>query len=112
LFQLKYGGSRPTLRTPETRVALDALRDEELLSRVEYATLAGGYDFLRRVEGRLRVVTNRALDELPADPAELDKLARRLGYAASGPFAAELEGHAGPVRELFLRLSGRERGTT
>jgi glutamate-ammonia-ligase adenylyltransferase len=110
LFQLKYGGARPELRTPDTRAALDALRAGGLLTAEEHETLAGGYDFLRRVEARLRIVTNRALDELPAEPAELDKLARRLGYAASGPFVAELERHTGPVRELFLRLSGREGG--
>jgi hypothetical protein len=40
---------------------------------------------------------------------EVDKLARRLGYEAGGPFLAELDRHAARVRELFLRTVERER---
>jgi glutamate-ammonia-ligase adenylyltransferase len=115
MLQLKYAGDRPELQTPNTRDALDALHAAGLLSAAEHADLRNGYDFLRLVEGRLRVVTNRASDELPDDPAELVKLARRLGYEpAEGPpgerFLADLEGHTRRVRELFLRLCARERG--
>jgi glutamate-ammonia-ligase adenylyltransferase len=94
---------------------LDALRSTGLLEEAEYATLRGGYDFLRLVEGRLRIVHNRSLDELPEAPEDLEKLARRLGLE-SGPdvsagsrFLAELERHTTQTRELFLHLVARER---
>ena len=44
--------------------------------------LHSGYDFLRRVQSRLRIVHNRSLDELPEATEEVDKLARRLGFEA------------------------------
>jgi glutamate-ammonia-ligase adenylyltransferase len=115
LLQLKHAAGRPGLHTPNTRDALDALRAAGLLSAEEHADLRAGYDFLRLVESRLRVVTNRASDELPEEPAEVAKLARRLGYEPGegdpgARFLADLEGHTRRVRELFRRLCQRERG--
>src|SRR5262245_45098080 len=109
LLQLKHGGRVPGLRTPNLWEALDAARSAGLLTDDEFATLRGGYDFWRQVECRLRIVTNRALNELPESPADLEKLARRLVYESAGQFLAERDRHAGRVRELFLRLLERER---
>jgi glutamate-ammonia-ligase adenylyltransferase len=111
MLQLKYAADRPELQTPNTRDALDALHAAGLLGTEEHAGLRAGYDFLRLVESRLRVVMNRAADELPEDPTEVAKLAQRLGYAPAGGdrFLADLDGHTRRVRELFLRLCDRER---
>jgi glutamate-ammonia-ligase adenylyltransferase len=118
LFQLKYGRQMAVLRTPNTWEALEALKDTGLLAEAEYATLRAGYDFLRLVESRLRIVHNLSLDELPGKPEDLEKLARRLGCEA-GPqvsagrrFLAELERHTAQTREVFLRVVRRERTTT
>ena len=110
MFQLKYGRERPALRKPNTWEALEALRDAGLLSEEEYAGLRDGYDFLRRVQGRLRIVHNRSVDEAPEAPEEVEKLARRLGHEDGGKFLAELEKHTKKVREAFLLLVARERG--
>ena len=110
MFQLKYGRERPALRKPNTWEALEALREAGLLSEEEYAALRGGYDFLRRVQGRLRIVHNRSLDEVPEAPEEVEKLARRLGCGAGASFLADLEKHTTTIRESYLRLVGRERG--
>jgi glutamate-ammonia-ligase adenylyltransferase len=118
LFQLKYGRERPEVRAANTWQALDALRAAGLLAEDEHAALRAGYDFLLRVQSRLRIVHNRALDEAPGDPAELDKLARRLGFEAGAGettgrrFLAELERHTRRTRELFLRLLESERAGT
>jgi glutamate-ammonia-ligase adenylyltransferase len=115
LFQMKYGGSLPALRTPNTWEALEALRAARLLSESEYGILRSSYDFLRLVESRLRIVHNRSLDELPESLDDLEKLARRLGLdAGPGGGAArqllnELEQHTAQTRELFLHLIQRER---
>lgn len=114
-FQLKYGRELPAIRTPNTWEGLLALRSAELLSDDQAAVLRAGYDFLRRVESRLRIVQNRAMSDLPDTGDEMEKLARRLGYTASGAasagtqFQAELRKVTTQVRELFLALMERER---
>jgi glutamate-ammonia-ligase adenylyltransferase len=115
MFQVKYAAVLPALRTPNTWEALAALREAGLLGDTDYAILREGYDFLRQVESRLRIVHNRSLDELPEAPEDLEKLSRRLGFEA-GPdgsagsrFLAELERHTQQTRDLFLRLVAQER---
>ncbi len=110
LFQLKYGKERPELRRPNTWEALDALRSGKLLDAEEHAALRAGYDFLRRVQSRLRIVHNRSVDEAPSAPEEVEKLARRLEYESGERFLADLEKHTKQIRELFLRFVARERG--
>src|SRR5262249_17604025 len=65
LFQLKYGRDRPALRTPNTWDALDALKTAGLLDEEDHAALQAAYDFLLRVQSRLRIVHNRSLDAVP-----------------------------------------------
>jgi glutamate-ammonia-ligase adenylyltransferase len=115
LFQLKYGGRLPALRTTNTWEALDALEAAGLLGTEEYGVLRQGYDYLRLVESRLRIVHNYALDELPQKAEDLEKLARRLGEDWSEPghaaeaFLAKLEKQTSQIREWFDRLVERER---
>jgi glutamine synthetase adenylyltransferase len=52
----------------------------------------------------LRIVTNRPLNEYPESPAELEKLARRMGLASAEFFLSELAAHTGTIRETFERL--------
>ncbi len=116
MFRLKYGRDLPGLRTTNTWEALDALRGAGLLSAEEHTVLAACYDFLRMSEDRLRIVHNRSLDELPENPDDLEKLARRLGFepgpqgTARDQFLARLDQHLTRTRELFLHLVERERG--
>jgi glutamate-ammonia-ligase adenylyltransferase len=114
LFQLKYGKEKQGLRKPNTCQALAAAHSAGLLSESEWVGLRDGYDFLRRVQSRLRIVHNRSLDELPETPEELEKFARRLGWEADQPldaadrFLAELEQHTSQIRAMFLYLLARE----
>jgi glutamate-ammonia-ligase adenylyltransferase len=110
LFQIKYGRDLPALRCPNTWQALAALRQGGLLDAAEQTDLTAAYNFLLRVQNRLRIVHNRTIDELPEAGEEVDKLARRLGYESCGRFLAELERHRTRTRELFLHLLERERG--
>lgn len=109
LLQIKYGRERPSLRLPNTWQALEALQQAGLLSATETTDLTVAYNFLLRVQNRLRIVHNRTLDELPEADEEIDKLARRLGYETGSRFLAELERHRTRTRELFLLLLERER---
>jgi glutamate-ammonia-ligase adenylyltransferase len=115
LFKLKYGSTLPALRTPNTWASLEALRTSGLFEEAEYQALRESYDFLRQVEGRLRIVHNRSLDELPQAPEDLEKLARRLGFeagaaaSAGSQFLTTLEETTTRTRDLFLQLVTRER---
>src|SRR5439155_24987607 len=93
----------------------DALTATGLLSQAEHATIHAGYDFLRLVESRLRIVHNRSLDELPESAEDLEKLARRLGFEAAAEkragsqFLEAPERQTTRIRNLFLGLIQRER---
>jgi glutamate-ammonia-ligase adenylyltransferase len=111
LFQLAHGRDRPALRVPNTWQALAALRAEGLLDEAEHQALKEGYDFLLRVQSRLRIVHNRTLDAVPESPADVEKLARRLGFDGGGRFLAHLEEQRDRLREQYRRLLARGRGS-
>ena len=75
LFQVKYGGAHPAICRPNTWEALAALATEDLLSQEHHEELRDNYDFLRRIESRLRIVYNltQALMGLFADLVDLDR---------------------------------------
>ncbi|HEX9050317.1 MAG TPA: bifunctional [glutamate--ammonia ligase]-adenylyl-L-tyrosine phosphorylase/[glutamate--ammonia-ligase] adenylyltransferase [Anaeromyxobacter sp.] len=103
-LQLLEGHDHPTIRTGSTPLALRRLREAALLREAQFAALAEGYDFLRRVELRLRIVHDYATDHLPASGPALRQLARRLGYAGPAPgerFLAEYARVTAAVRQAF-----------
>lgn len=116
LLQLKFGGETKSIRATNTWDALGELHRARLLSDDDYRNLEQSYGFLRLVESRLRIMTNRALDAVPEEPEDLEKLARRLGYDEQGEkpardaFVADLERYTQRTRECFLRIVERERG--
>jgi glutamate-ammonia-ligase adenylyltransferase len=109
-FQLKFGRDVPAICRTNTWESLDALREAGHIAPADHETLAAGYSFHRLAEARLRIVTNRPLNEYPESPAELERLARRMGFAnddrrtAGERFLAELGRHSKAVREVFDRL--------
>jgi len=103
-LQLAHGHDHPAIRTSSTPVALERLRDAGLLREPDLDALAKGYEFLRRVELRLRIVHDFAIDHLPERGPPLQQLARRLGYYGPDPgarFLAEYARVTGAVREAF-----------
>jgi glutamate-ammonia-ligase adenylyltransferase len=108
-LQLQHGHAHPGLRTQDLMEALGAAAVAGLVPPAEAGVVAEAYRFLRRVEGRLRIVLDRSVEVLPEDPAELDRLARRLGY--TGANAAEhlekdLAGHMATIRDAYRRTLG------
>ena len=79
-LQLLHGESSPSLQVHNTLEALKALRREMVLSKTDYRLLASGYQFLRRLENRLRLVHDQSINAFSGDTATLAKLGRRLGY--------------------------------
>jgi glutamate-ammonia-ligase adenylyltransferase len=103
-FQLKYGAERPGVALPNTWDCLDALMAAGVLSPADHQTLTEGYSFHRLAEARLRIVTNRPLNEYPEAAADLEKLSGRMGFRSRDRFLTELNRHAEAVREAFVRL--------
>jgi glutamate-ammonia-ligase adenylyltransferase len=79
-----------------------------LLTVGDHTTLRSGYDFLRLVESRLRLMTNRTLDEYPEAQEEQENLARRLGLPGAVEFRSALQVHVRSVRALFETIMRRQ----
>ena len=77
-LQRVHGGREIWLRNSGTLLALNRLRDKDLLSGAEYSRLVNAYQFLRHLEHRLQFAEDRQTHALPENPDELDLLARRM----------------------------------
>ncbi len=112
-LQLRHGRTHRALRTPSTLEALRVLAAEGMLSDTEAAVLEESYRFLRRVENRLRIVADLSVNTLPAAPAKLEKLAKRMGYrpreecAAREQFLEDYAAHTRRVRAIYNRVFER-----
>ncbi len=97
----------PDVARPNLWEALDALIAAGHIDPQAGRDLREAYDFVRTVEGRLRIVHNRAVLDRPGCPEELARLARRLGYDPPEPpdavaaFRADAARHAARTRSLF-----------
>lgn len=115
MFRLKYGKTHPAVRHPNTWKALEGIAADGLAPQEECQALISNYDFLRLVEGRLRIFHNRSLDELPQSRENLEKLAKRVGLGApdvpdpAERFLAELDRRTQQNRKLLLEIAQRER---
>lgn len=107
LLQIKYGSAHPAILHANIWTALDAAA--VLLPAPDADALRTGYSFLRKVESRLRIVTDKPTTDLPATPEERDRLARRLGYESGDALRAELIAVTTRIREIFEAVVARER---
>jgi glutamate-ammonia-ligase adenylyltransferase len=116
MFQLKYGPADASVRAANTRIAMERLRAARRLDGYTHSLLCSSYDFLRRVESRLRIVHNVSRDTLPDNPLDIEKLARRLGYqpsngrSVSDAFLEECDRITRMTRQTFIRVLEQERG--
>lgn len=104
-LQLLHGGRDDTLRERNTVKAVRKLANAGHLSLADADRLQEAYVFLRRVENRLQMREERQTQELPPAGERL-RLARSLGFADEGTFAAELDRHRGFVLRAFRTLLG------
>lgn len=114
LLQLKYSATRPELLVPNIWEALAVAAAAGLLQADEHQKLVEGYAFLRAVEARLRLITDRPLTSLPDSAGERGKLAMDLGIASSAEQDAAVEldrllgEHCQKVRHVFETVFRRE----
>ncbi|BBK38175.1 glutamate-ammonia-ligase adenylyltransferase [Allostella sp. ATCC 35155] len=102
--QLIWGGRDPSLRSPRTLDALDALERSGRLQPEANRELQAAYVYLRGVEHRLQMVADRQTHSLPTDDREMETFVRFLGHATRAEFEAELIGHLGGVERHYAAL--------
>ena len=105
--QLIAGGRHTELRGRGTVAMLDVLAAEGWIDRGARDELAAAYDFLRRVEHRLQMLTDEQTHTLPAEPEALATFGRFLGFKDRDQFAAALLAHLRKVERHYVRLFER-----
>jgi [glutamine synthetase] adenylyltransferase / [glutamine synthetase]-adenylyl-L-tyrosine phosphorylase len=108
LLELKYGREYPEILKSNVWDSLDKLEAIGFLPAADAVVLRTGYSFLRLVEARLRIVTDRPLTEVPESADDLAKLARRLGFGSPDKFLAELKRVMTDIRARFDAITTRE----
>lgn len=79
-LQLLNGGDLPALRRGNTLEAIAQLELVGCLTHQERLILEENYSFLRKLEHRLQIMFDLQTHLLPDQPAELRKVAIRIGY--------------------------------
>jgi glutamate-ammonia-ligase adenylyltransferase len=111
-LQLRHADRLEVART-NLWEALDALLEAGLLATEAHHDLREAYDFVRTVEGRLRIVHNQSVVDWPGRPEEMTRLARRLNYDPPEPpdavaaFQADAARLASRTRGLFEEYVGK-----
>jgi len=108
LLQLKYGREHPDVLKSNVWDSLDALEAAGVLPADDAIALRDGYSFLRLVEARLRIVTDRPLTEIPENAGDLAKLAHRLGFDSPGDFLTQWKRTTTDVRARYRAITTRE----
>ncbi len=117
-LQRLHGGREPWVRHGGTLLALTRLHDKDLLSQTEYQRLVGAYEFLRYLEHRLQFEDDRQTHSLPANPVDLDRIARRMpdaelrrdgGITASAQLLGKLNHHLENVQAIYESIVHAQR---
>jgi [glutamine synthetase] adenylyltransferase / [glutamine synthetase]-adenylyl-L-tyrosine phosphorylase len=106
-LQLVHGGQKPGVRIRNTLDALEKLAADSLVLKADAQFLSEAYRFLRNVEHRLQMVHGLQTHTLPKKAADMESLARSLGFKpdkkanAAHCFKAHYSQITGRVRALY-----------
>ncbi|HSD09440.1 MAG TPA: hypothetical protein VLF14_00520, partial [Candidatus Binatia bacterium] len=113
-LQLRHGREHEEILMVDS-VANQIPRLEKLglLATKDAKTLLDGWQFLRLLSSRLRIVENRSISDLDEERGDLDSLAQRLGYTspqraggARRGLLADYRRFTSSIREVYLRVIG------
>lgn len=88
--QLIAGGRHPELRSRGTIETLERLAAGGWIAKEAARDLTTAYLFLRRVENRLQMVGDEQTHTIPAEPGELERIAKLSGFADTDAFGNAL----------------------
>lgn len=103
-LQLLNAGRYPFLQTHSTGQALELLARYGRMDAEEAIRLSNTYWFLRRVEHRLQIREEEQTHVVPSDPAELESLARSLGFGSAAQFESALGEARAHAHEVYAEL--------
>ena len=89
LMQLQHVGEYDELKTPSTLAALEALGEHGVIGRTQVDTLRQAWLLSSRLRNALSLAQARTIDVLPHNRAQLESVARILGYPSGGASALE-----------------------
>jgi glutamate-ammonia-ligase adenylyltransferase len=92
---------RANLWQPNWNAAVDSLRSQGKLSESETTDLKAAYDLLRRCESVLRRQENTTLSSLPADPRDLARFCRRMGFETVDAFKLAYDGARSQIHKIY-----------
>ena len=106
MLQLKHAPENDSVLVPGTREALDRLKSLKFLDAKTADQLTDGYQLLRSVEARLRLMNTTARHDLPSDSKQLAKLAYLLNYTDADALTETVDSHRKTIRKIFEGLVG------
>jgi glutamate-ammonia-ligase adenylyltransferase len=102
--QLIAGGRHAQLRVRPTLEALEVLASSNWITFSACDELSAAYNFLRRVEHRLQMITDEQTHSLPDNVEAVERFARFLGYADRAAFAHDLLRQLDIVQGHYAKL--------
>jgi [glutamine synthetase] adenylyltransferase / [glutamine synthetase]-adenylyl-L-tyrosine phosphorylase len=106
--QLIHGGRDSKLRIADTRVALAALAEAKWISADHAAALSESYEYLRIIEHRLQMISDRQTHSLPDNAERCDAVARLHGLTGGDALLASLRPHIERVSAIYSELAKDE----
>jgi glutamate-ammonia-ligase adenylyltransferase len=102
--QLIAGGRHPELRVRPTLEALQVLASSDWITFAARDELTRAYEFLRRVEHRLQMMSDEQTHTLPEQAEAVERFAHFFGYDGRDAFAKDLLGHLNCVQGHYEKL--------
>lgn len=104
MLQLQHAPKDPSVLVQGTRDAIARFKSLGILEATTADLLTEGYQLLRSVEARLRLMNTTARHDLPEDPKQLAKLAYLLNYEDASLMSHEVSQQRKTIREIFDRI--------
>ena len=101
MLQLQHAQKDQSVLVQGTRDAIARFKSLGILDAATADRLTEGYQTLRSVEARLRLMNTTARHDLPDDPRHLAKLAYLLDYEDATLMSDEVTRHRKTIREVF-----------
>lgn len=101
LLQLVRGGVAPELRERHTRRAIHLLCQHGLIEAPLATGLDTAYTFLRRLENRVQYLDDAQTHVLPADDADLERIAQSMALQTSCELLCQFDEHREIVANAF-----------
>lgn len=111
-LQLLHGKRHQALQTASTRQALRQLRVSALLEDNDCQELLNAYNFLKKIEGVLRLFDMKSISAFSRNPEDISALARAAGFfnkdpvLASEHFLEHYLNETSKVRQKFTEIVG------